>query len=65
MQPYVDQVVSSFGPDRVMWGSDWPVSRLSMEYGDWLALAKSMTEMLGPDADAAIYEQTARRFYDL
>lgn len=65
MQPYVDHVVACFGPDRVMWGSDWPVSRLSMEYGDWLALAKSMTERLGPDADAAIYEQTARRFYDL
>lgn len=65
MQPYIDHVISNFGPERVMWGSDWPVSRLSMEYGDWLSLAKSMTEGLGAKADAAIYKETARRFYDL
>ena len=65
MQPYVDHVIACFGADRVMGGSDWPVSRLSMEYGDWLGLAKSMTAQAGPDADAAIYSKTARRFYRL
>ena len=65
MKPYIDHVIGSFGAERVMWGSDWPVSRLSMEYGDWLNLAKSMTAALEPDKDTAIYGETARRFYDL
>ena len=64
-QPYVDHVIGCFGPERVMWGSDWPVSRQSMEYGDWLNLSKAMTAGLDPDAEAAIYEGTARRFYGL
>ncbi len=65
MQPYVDHVISSFGADRVMWGSDWPVCRLSMEYGDWLGLAKSMTAGLDETADTQIYSQTAHQFYRL
>jgi L-fuconolactonase len=29
LKPYVDHVVASFGPDRIMWGSDWPVVDLN------------------------------------
>ncbi|MEL0134321.1 MAG: amidohydrolase family protein, partial [Rhodobiaceae bacterium] len=32
LRPYVDHVISVFGADRVMWGSDWPVCRLAGEY---------------------------------
>lgn len=65
MQPYIDHVVSSFGADRIMWGSDWPVSRLSMEYGDWLALAGSLTDHLNAAEKDAIFSGTAQRFYGL
>ena len=65
MQPYVDHVLQCFGADRVMWGSDWPVSRLSMEYGDWLKLAMSLTSALGESEHEDVFGGTAARFYGL
>ena len=64
-KPYVDHVLASFGPDRVMWGSDWPVCRLRMEYGDWLASAQALTSHLGADAQSALFSTNAQRFYRL
>ena len=65
LRPYADQVVSAFGPDRVMWGSDWPVCRLRGEYGDWHGAAEVLTSHL-PDADRAkIFGETAAKFYNL
>jgi len=65
LKPYVDHVLASFGPDRVMWGSDWPVCRLRMEYGDWLASAQALTSHLGADAQTALFQINAQRFYRL
>ena len=65
MQRYVDHVISCFGADRIMFGSDWPVSRLSMEYGDWLNLAISLTDGLSDAEKKAIFSTTASRFYGL
>ena len=65
LKPYVDQVLASFGPDRVMWGSDWPVCRLRMEYGDWLASAQALTNHLEADAQSALFSTNAQRFYRL
>ena len=48
-----------------MWGSDWPVCRLRGEYGDWRAAAMELTAALSAAEKAAIYGQTANRFYDL
>jgi L-fuconolactonase len=65
LKPYVDHVLASFGPARVMWGSDWPVCRLRMEYGDWLASAKALTGHLGADERTALFKTNAQRFYRL
>ncbi len=65
LRPYVEHVITAFGADRVMWGSDWPVCRLRGEYGDWRAAAMELTDPLGDADKAAIYGRTARRFYDL
>ena len=65
LRPYVDHVISVFGADRVMWGSDWPVCRLAGEYADWHSAAQALTAGLGDSEKAAIYGQTANRFYDL
>jgi L-fuconolactonase len=65
LRPYVDHVIAAFGADRVMWGSDWPVCRLRGEYGDWRAAAMALTGSLSDAEIAAIYGQTANRFYDL
>ncbi len=34
--PYIDHIIECFGPDRVMYGSDWPVSELAGAYVRWL-----------------------------
>ena len=65
LRPYVDHVIAVFGADRVMWGSDWPVCRLAGEYADWHSAAQALTAGLGDSEKAAIYGQTANRFYDL
>ena len=36
LKPYVDHVIESFGPDRVVFGSDWPVLLLAGQYTDWV-----------------------------
>ena len=65
LRPYADHIISVFGAERVMWGSDWPVCRLRGEYADWRAAALALTAHL-PDADrAAIFGGTAARFYRL
>lgn len=65
LRPYVDHVISAFGADRVMWGSDWPVCRLRGEYGDWHAAALDLTGSMSEAETAAIYGRTANSFYDL
>lgn len=65
LRPYADHVLRVFGPDRVMWGSDWPVCRLRCEYGDWYDAAQELTKSLSAADRAAIFGGTARRFYGL
>jgi L-fuconolactonase len=37
LRPYIDHVVECFGPDRILYGGDWPVSELAGSYLQWLA----------------------------
>lgn len=63
--PYVSHVIECFGPRRVMWGSDWPVVELASEYSRWLQAAQALTSHLSPDDAAAMFRETAVRFYRL
>jgi L-fuconolactonase len=63
--PYCSHVLECFGPERVMWGSDWPVLELRTGYSHWLAVARELTAQLSPAESAAVFETTARRFYRL
>ena len=65
LRPYADHVLESFGPERVMWGSDWPVCRLRAEYGDWHSTAVALTAQLGDPAVARVFAETATEFYRL
>jgi L-fuconolactonase len=65
LQPYFDHVIQAFGPDRLMYGSDWPVSLLASDYA---TTARVVREALGGvDADAAdaVFGHNAGRFYKL
>ena len=65
LKPYVDHVLAAFGPEKVMWGSDWPVCRLRAEYEVWHKAAQDLTADLSPAAKARIYGDTAAEFYRL
>lgn len=65
LRPYAEHVLAVFGPDRVMWGSDWPVCRLRAEYTRWHGVARDLTDGLGDAARARIFGGTAAAFYGL
>jgi L-fuconolactonase len=63
--PYVDTALEFFGPDRLMFGSDWPVCRLAGEYSEVLALAHSTLARLSATEHAAVFGGNAIQFYGL
>lgn len=65
LAPAVRAVLAAFGPDRVMWGSDWPVLQLAGDYEAWLAATDQLLAGLDAGARAAIMGDTAMRFYRL
>lgn len=65
LRPAVDHVLGCFGPERVMFGSDWPVCELAGSYGRIVAAAQELTASLSADEQADIFGRTARRVYGL
>jgi L-fuconolactonase len=65
LRPYYEIALSSFGPQRLMFGSDWPVSTLTMGYADIVGTARLLTASLSADERAAVFHDTARRIYRL
>lgn len=65
LRPYADTVLEAFGPQRVMFGSDWPVCLLAGEYA---VVVDSVTELvaeLSTDEQARIWGATAIETYGL
>lgn len=65
LRPYVDHLLDRFGPERLMWGSDWPVLNLAGDYGGWQAQSSRMLKALSPDEQATIFGGVATAFYGL
>lgn len=65
LKPYVDVLLGAFGPQRLMWGSDWPVLTLAGDYTGWHEMAEALTVGLSADEKAAVFGGTAARFYGL
>lgn len=63
--PYAMAVLDLFGPQRVIWGSDWPVVQLKGNYAAWLAICQACCEHLSTDDKEAVFGGNARRFYRL
>jgi len=63
LRPYLDEALTAFGPGRLMFGSDWPVSTLGAEYGDVVATAVALIADLSEPERAAILAGTARTVY--
>ena len=63
LRPFADHVLDSFGPSRVMWGSDWPVCQLRAPYDRWMETAHQFCAHLDGPAHARIFGGTAADFY--
>ena len=59
----VDHVLACFGPQRMLWGSDWPVVNLAGGYTKWFAAAETLLADLSPDEQAGIFGGNAARIY--
>lgn len=64
-RPYIDTVVDSFGIDRVMFGSDWPVCLLGASYQQCCLILEENTLDLNPGEKDKLWGQTASTFYGL
>jgi L-fuconolactonase len=65
LRRYSDHLVECFGPDRLLWGSDWPVALLASDYARWLDSARLLLSDLSLDQRAKVMGENARRFYRL
>lgn len=65
LRPYTDAALDAFGPERLMFGSDWPVCALAAGYARVCWTARELTRDLAPAERAALFEGTARRVYGL
>jgi L-fuconolactonase len=60
IRPYILHLLECFGPQRLMWGSDWPVVDMAGGYRAWRAVADNCVPA---EAAAAVFGETARTFY--
>lgn len=65
LRPVVDHLIDVFGPERMVWGSDWPVCTLACPYGDWVAETDVLLAELTDDERAAVWGGNAMRLYGL
>ncbi len=65
LRPYVDFLAEQFGPQRLMWGSDWPVVNLAGTYQSWFAATVALLSDWSAEDRAAVMGGAARRFYGL
>jgi L-fuconolactonase len=64
-KPYLDVLFEAFGPDRLMFGSDWPVCLLAGSYERVFALVEDYARQLGTDTRAKFFGENAAKFYGL
>jgi predicted TIM-barrel fold metal-dependent hydrolase len=65
LRPFVDHAIESFGWDRVMFGSDWPVCNLTASYGRWVTTLMSLTHAAGEANQKKLFHDNAIRIYRL
>lgn len=63
LKPYADHLLSRFGPDRLVWGSDWPVCTLAGNYARWLKATDALLAGIpAVDRDAILGGNAVRAY---
>ena len=65
IKPYVDHVLECFGPDRMVWGSDWPVVNLGKGIAEWINVTNTILDNLSEDEARKIASSNAERIYNV
>lgn len=65
LRPYVNVILDEFGPERVMFGSDWPACLLAAGYDQVLATAQELMNSLTPAERDSVFGATAAAWYRL
>jgi len=63
--PYLEFALETFGPSRLMFGSDWPVCQVAAEYADVVGIVADFLSRLSADEQQGIWGANAIRFYHL
>ena len=63
LKPYIDHLISVFGPERLIFGSDWPVCTLAAGYAEWHDVARQLTAHLPEAAREAVFGGNTARLY--
>lgn len=65
LQPYIGHVIECFGFDRVIYGSDWPVSTLASDYPRWVQTLQDAVSGCTPEELNKLFHDNAIKFYKL
>jgi L-fuconolactonase len=65
LKPYVDVVVESFGINRIMYGSDWPVCLVASSYNKWIETVKEYFSAYSAEDQEKVFSGNAIKFYQL
>jgi L-fuconolactonase len=63
--PFLDIIFVSFGADRLLFGSDWPVCLLATNYGRWLSIVRGYLNQYDKETRAKVLGGNAVRIYNL
>jgi len=63
LKPYVEHALETFGPDRLLYGSDWPVVEQAGGHKQWLETLTDLLDGLTAEERRDIFSGNARRIY--
>jgi L-fuconolactonase len=64
-RPYLDHILNSFTPSRMMFGSDWPVCLLAATYSDTINLMEYFVKDFSDSEQTSFWSGTAKQVYKL
>ena len=62
-KPYLDHALENFGPQRLIFGSDWPVMTLATDYQRWVETVQTSIPILKPTDWVKLFQNNAERIY--
>ncbi len=63
VRPYIEHCIETFGWDRVVWGSDWPVLCMTADLPDWIEIIRQLVSSESEDNQHKLLHRNAERLY--